>query len=126
MNVPLNSNFADKFSGWGMNFEGKYDLTPYWSIGAFLNFHTNHRYVDRRTIPLTPTAVSYTHLDVYKRQEKASSLFDKAADETYYKILVPEKNSKGKGVRKGYQMCIRDRPYHPPVVICILCWAYDN
>ncbi|NUN75803.1 transposase, partial [Bacteroides vulgatus] len=26
----------------------------------------------------------------------------KAADETYYKILVPEKNSKGKGVRKGY------------------------
>ena len=24
------------------------------------------------------------------------------ADETYYKILVPEKNSKGKGVRKGY------------------------
>ena len=41
MNVPLNSNFADKFSGWGMNFEGKYDLTPYWAIGAFLNFHTN-------------------------------------------------------------------------------------
>lgn len=36
MNVPLNSNFADKFSGWGMNFEGKYDLTPYWAIGAFL------------------------------------------------------------------------------------------
>ena len=56
MNVPLNSNFADKFSGWGMNFEGKYDLTPYWAIGAFLNFHTNHRYMDRRTIPLTPTA----------------------------------------------------------------------
>lgn len=24
------------------------------------------------------------------------------ADETYYKILVPEKNAKGKGVRKGY------------------------
>ena len=22
MNMPLNSNFADKFSGWGMNFEG--------------------------------------------------------------------------------------------------------
>jgi len=49
--------------------------------------------------------------------EKASNLFEnlykcirqtalsdpyKAADETYYKILVPEKNSKGKGVRKGY------------------------
>ena len=35
-------------------------------------------------------------IDVYKRQPY------KAADETYYKILVPEKNSKGKGVRKGY------------------------
>ena len=49
--------------------------------------------------------------------EKASSLFEnlykcirqtalsdpyKAADETYYKILVPEKNSKGKGFRKEY------------------------
>ena len=49
--------------------------------------------------------------------EKASSLFEnlykciqqtalsdpyKAAGETYYKILVPEKNSKGKGFRKGY------------------------
>ena len=52
----------------------------------------------------------------HKLMEKASSLFEnlykcirqtalsdpyKAADETYYKILVPEKNSKGKGVRKG-------------------------
>lgn len=49
--------------------------------------------------------------------EKASVLFEnlykcirktvladnyKSADETYYKILVPEKNSDGKGVRKGY------------------------
>ena len=25
-----------------------------------------------------------------------------ASDETYFKILVPEKNSKGKGVKKGY------------------------
>lgn len=53
----------------------------------------------------------------HKLIEKASALFGnlyrcirqtvlddpyKAADETYYKILVPEKNSRGKGVRKGY------------------------
>ena len=48
----------------------------------------------------TTTPVSYTHLDVYKRQALGDPY--KAADETYYKILVPEKNSKGKGVRKGY------------------------
>ena len=44
--------------------------------------------------------VSYTHLDVYKRQALSDPY--KAADETYYNILVPEKNSKGKGFRKGY------------------------
>ena len=51
--------------------------------------------------------------------EKASSLFEnlykcirqtalsdpyKAADETYYKILVPEKNSKGKGFLRIYRV----------------------
>ena len=27
-NVPLSNNFADKASGWGMNFEGGYFVTP--------------------------------------------------------------------------------------------------
>ena len=31
MNAPLNTNFADKISGWGMNLEGGYFLTPHWS-----------------------------------------------------------------------------------------------
>lgn len=56
INAPIGSDFADKFSGWGMNFEGKYDVAPHWSVGAFVNFHTNHRYVERQTLPLTPTA----------------------------------------------------------------------
>ena len=43
MNAPLNTNFADKISGWGMNLEGGYFLTPHWSLGAFLDFHTNHK-----------------------------------------------------------------------------------
>ena len=29
MNAPLNTNFADKISGWGMNLEGGYFLTPH-------------------------------------------------------------------------------------------------
>lgn len=55
MNAPLSTNFADKISGWGMNFEGAYDVTPHFSAGAFVSFHTNHRYVDRQTISLSPT-----------------------------------------------------------------------
>lgn len=56
MNTPLNTDFADKISGWGMNFEAGYYLTPHWSLGAFLSFHTNHKYVPRQTYPISPTA----------------------------------------------------------------------
>ena len=31
MNAPLNTDFANKISGWGMNLEGGYFLTPHWS-----------------------------------------------------------------------------------------------
>ena len=55
MNAPLSTGFADKISGWGMNFEGAYDVTSHFSAGIFLSFHTNHRYIDRQTISLSPT-----------------------------------------------------------------------
>ena len=43
-----------------MNFEGLYDLTPRWSVGAFINFHTNHKYVGRQTLQLSPTELLTT------------------------------------------------------------------
>ncbi len=55
MNAPVSTDFADKISGWGMNFEGTYDVTPQLAIGGFISFHTNHRYIDRQTISLSPT-----------------------------------------------------------------------
>lgn len=55
MNVPLSTDFTHKISGWGMNLEGAYDVTSNFSAGAFVSFHTNHRYVDRQTIQLSPT-----------------------------------------------------------------------
>lgn len=55
MNAPLSTGFADRISGWGMNLEGTYDVTSRLSAGVFLSFHTNHRYVDRQTISLSPT-----------------------------------------------------------------------
>lgn len=55
MNAPVSTDFADKISGWGMNFEGLYELTPRWSVGAFINFHTNHKYIGRQTLQLSPT-----------------------------------------------------------------------
>lgn len=68
VNAPVNTTFANKISGWGMNFEGYYSLTPHWDLGAFLNFHTNHKYVGRETI--TEGTVSLTS----DRQESAFQL----------------------------------------------------
>jgi len=68
MNIPVGTDFANKISGWGMNFEGNYALTPHWDLGAFMSFHTNHRYVERQTI--TDGTVSLTT----DRQESAFQL----------------------------------------------------
>ena len=109
----------------GRLFEGK---TP---ASAFLNSSYDGSFIaglmELRYIQSLPVERIINYFEGYgftlkkptahKLIEKASSLFEnlykcirqtalsdpyKAADETYYKILVPEKNSKGKGVRKGY------------------------
>ncbi|MBE6303627.1 MAG: porin family protein [Bacteroidales bacterium] len=54
-NIPLGNEFSNGASGWGMNFEGGYYITKDFSLGAFLNFHTNNEYFSRRTISLGET-----------------------------------------------------------------------
>ena len=51
-NFPTSNHFADKGSGWGMNFEGGYFLTPNFALGGFLAYHSNHEYVGRQTLPM--------------------------------------------------------------------------
>lgn len=51
-NFPISNSFADKASGWGMNFEGGYYLTDNFAIGAFMAYHSNHKYIPRQTISL--------------------------------------------------------------------------
>ena len=51
-NVPLSNGFADDASGWGMNFEDGYFVTPNLGLGLFLNYHSNHEYVGRETFPV--------------------------------------------------------------------------
>ena len=109
----------------GRLFEGK---TP---VSAFLNSSYDGSFIaglmELRYIQSLPVERIINYFEshgftlkkptAHKLMEKASSLFEnlykcirqtalsdpyKAADETYYKILVPEKNSKGKGFRKEY------------------------
>ncbi len=53
LNIPLGDHFADRVSGWGMNFEGGYTIAPCFSLGLFLSYHTNNQYLDRRTIEIS-------------------------------------------------------------------------
>ena len=52
-NSPINNSFAEKISGWGMNLEGGYYLSENFSVGAFLAYHSNHKYIPRETISLS-------------------------------------------------------------------------
>lgn len=52
MNVPLGASFADKASGWGMNFEGGYFVTPRIAVGGFISYQTNLEGISRRTLQL--------------------------------------------------------------------------
>lgn len=55
MNAPIGTDYANKISGWGMNLDAGYEVTPDWTVGLFASFHTNHRYAGRETFPLSPT-----------------------------------------------------------------------
>lgn len=52
-NFPNGIDFADKSSGWGMNFEGGYFITPNIAVGGFLAYHSNHKYIPRQTLQLS-------------------------------------------------------------------------
>ncbi len=58
--IPVGTSFADKASGWGMNFEGGYYILPQLAIGGFLNYQTNLRKVGRETLALSPTTALTT------------------------------------------------------------------
>ncbi len=58
--IPVGTSFADKASGWGMNFEGGYHILPQLAVGGFLNYQTNLRSVGRETLALSPNTALTT------------------------------------------------------------------
>lgn len=57
-NIPLGNDFSNHASGWGMNFEAGYYVSPALAVGAFLSFHTNNEYFDRTTLHMGSTALN--------------------------------------------------------------------
>ena len=58
--VPLGAGFADKASGWGMNFEGGYFVTPAITVGPFISYQTNIESIGRQTLQLGSGAAMTT------------------------------------------------------------------
>ena len=50
-NIPIDNNFSDKASGWGMNFDAGYFLSDNIGLGLFLNYSSNHKYVPQQMLP---------------------------------------------------------------------------
>ena len=57
LNTPFGNDFADKTSGWGAHAEAGYYLTPNFALGAFISWHTNNKYIDRQTLPISETSM---------------------------------------------------------------------
>ncbi len=52
LGMPLGSSLADEVSGWGMNFESGYFVSPAITVGPFLAFQTNLKTIGRETLDL--------------------------------------------------------------------------
>ncbi len=59
-NMPINTGFADKATGWGMSFDGGYYVTDNIGVGAFITYSTNNEYIGRQTMMLTETSALTT------------------------------------------------------------------
>lgn len=56
VNAPFSQDFSDKASGWGAHGELGVYVVPNFSLGAFISYHTNNKYIDRQTIPVSSTS----------------------------------------------------------------------
>lgn len=58
-NAPIENSFANKASGWGMNFEGGYYIIPHMSVGMYISYHTNNKYIGEQVLHLSSTESLY-------------------------------------------------------------------
>lgn len=58
-NAPISNSFANVASGWGMKVEGGYYIIPNMSVGMFMSFHTNNKYIGEGVLHLDDTEDLY-------------------------------------------------------------------
>ncbi len=96
----LNSNYDSSFVAGLMQLRYMYAMPVERIIHYFEDMGFN---LNKKTASFLMKRAAETFARFYEAVRQAVLGEDYiAADETYFKILVPEKNSKGKGVKKGY------------------------
>ena len=59
-NAPVSNDYANVASGWGMAFEGGYYVIPNMSLGLYVSYHTNNKYIDRAVVHLSDETAIFT------------------------------------------------------------------
>ena len=59
-NAPVSNDYANVASGWGMAFEGGYYVIPNMSLGLYISYHTNNKYIGEQVLHLSDTESLYT------------------------------------------------------------------
>lgn len=59
-NSPIDNSFANRPRGWGMNIEGGYYIIPHMSVGMYISYHTNNKYIGEQVLHLSSTESLYT------------------------------------------------------------------
>ncbi|MBR5844387.1 MAG: outer membrane beta-barrel protein [Bacteroidaceae bacterium] len=59
-NAPVSNDYANVASGWGMAFEGGYYVIPNMSLGLYVSYHTNNKYIGEQVLHLSDTESLYT------------------------------------------------------------------
>lgn len=58
-NIPVANEYANVGSGWGMSFEGGYYVIPQMSLGLYVSYHTNNKYIGEQLLHLSDTESFY-------------------------------------------------------------------
>ena len=104
--VPLGSSLADKASGWGMNFEGGYFITPAIAVGPFISYQTNLETIPRQTLDLgngSALTVNQKH-SVFQLPFGVTSRYTWLTDSVFQPICGPEA---GCQLRRAFVLLLR-------------------
>ena len=115
INSPFSQDFSDKTSGWGAHAEAGYYVIPNFSVGAFISYHTNNKYIDRQTLPVGSTSAITS--------DQQHSIFQLPFGAAFRYNVAPESQFQPYGI---FSMRSRGRITHVPTDHRSMCQHFRN